>query len=260
MSQARAGQVECPPARTGRMAKAERLALLTVALLTGGATAVSAQVVVVPNARATVEGNSNSNSPFGRGIGNAVRYQQVYASAELVAGTVVEIRFRQDAETGAPFGPTTFPSATITLSTTSAGPDALSTTFASNVGADVTTVFSGPLVLSSAPSIATPRPFDIVIPLTTPFPYDPAAGNLLFDITLTASGPSNQLDGENTLADSVSIVWNDQITPVLAETDGLVTQFTIVPAVPVLPRAALASLVAALGCVALWWLRRERLA
>jgi hypothetical protein len=123
---------------------------------------------------------------------------------------------------------------TITLSSTSNGPNTLSTTFANNVGADVTTVFSGDLSLSSAPSAAVPRPFDIVIPLQTPFFFNASAGkNLLVDVTLPGPPCNNTTFFDATqFADSVSRVFSisSSADPTgLADSTGLVTQFTMSP-------------------------------
>jgi hypothetical protein len=82
----------------------------------------------------------------------------------------------------------------------------LSATFANNVGADDTVVFSGPLSLSSAftgPS-AGPKDFDIVITLQTPFLYDPSAGNLLLDVRNFSGGTTIQFDAEASDSDPVS--------------------------------------------------------
>jgi hypothetical protein len=57
----------------------------------------------------------------------------------------------------------------------------MSTTLANNVGADVTTVQSGPLTLSSPGGASSPSAFDILIPFLVSFTYDPLAGDLLFD-------------------------------------------------------------------------------
>ena len=69
------------------------------------------------------------------------------------------------------------------MSTTTASAGTLSTTFASNVGADDTTVYSGPLTISSAftgPAVG-PMDMDIVVKLQTPFTYNPTNGNLLLE-------------------------------------------------------------------------------
>ena len=72
----------------------------------------------------------------------------------------------------------------IDLSTTSQTIAGLSSSFAANVGANDATVFNGDLKLSSANVMGsgTAKAFDITINLTTPFLYNPAAGNLLLDI------------------------------------------------------------------------------
>ena len=115
--------------------------------------------VVVPPSRATTDGNSSNTYPFSCQIFGVTsqRYQQVYLGAEIGTGTIQEIRLRPDTPTGSPFGSTTLPGVTLTLSSTTAAPDGLSSTFAANVGPYVTTVFSWDLVLSSAASSAVPR-------------------------------------------------------------------------------------------------------
>lgn len=69
----------------------------------------------------------------------------------------------------------------IQLSTAATTISTMSTTLANNVGADVTTVQSGPLTLSSPGGTSSPSAFDILIPFLVPFTYDPLAGDLLFD-------------------------------------------------------------------------------
>ncbi len=72
----------------------------------------------------------------------------------------------------------------IHASTTNRSATGLSTTFAENLGTNNTLVFSGPLTWTTAnlPGLGNTRQFDYVFPFTTPFLYDPAAGNLLLDI------------------------------------------------------------------------------
>src|SRR5207237_10575653 len=62
-------------------------------------------------------------------------------------------------------------------------------TFAQNVGADDTTVFSGALPISSQFSGLTngPKAFDILVPLTTPFVYDPERKSTLLNFSHTSS-------------------------------------------------------------------------
>jgi hypothetical protein len=123
------------------------------------------------------------------------------------------------------------PNVQINLSTTPKVPDSLDLTFANNVGPDDTIVHSGPLPLSSADG-GNPAPFDIVIPLTTPFWYNPAAGNLLLDVRNIADGSSQMFDSVFTTGDSVSCVYAYDVTApvgIRTGTDGLVTQFTLQP-------------------------------
>ena len=65
---------------------------------------------------------------------------------------------------------------TLSLSTTSKDWNNLSATFASNIGPDNQTVFSGNLAQSWS------FPKTMTITLTTPFLYDPSKGNLLMDV------------------------------------------------------------------------------
>jgi hypothetical protein len=185
--------------------------------------------LVVPNTNATVEGNSGNIYPFNIGA-NDMRYQQVYASSQFGAvppggAFLTAIAFRVDAGWGA-FA-ATLPGVQINLSTTTKAPDGLDTTFANNVGLNDTLVYSGSLTLSSAAS-GSPAAFDIVIPLTPPFWYNPAAGNLLLDVRNSGGGTSQQFDAVSTTNDSVSRVYG-LVGGSTGGTDtlGLVTEFTL---------------------------------
>ncbi len=212
-----------------------RLALLLAVLLSFVPAVGSAALDVVPEAQEFIEGDGNNGFPFNCSffVLPSMRYQQVYLASEVGSGTITEVRFRQDGGGfGTAFGPTLILGVTITLSSTSNGPDTLSTTFATNIGADVTTVFSGGLTLSSAASVAVPRPFDIVIPLATPFFFDAAAGkNLLLDVTIPTCPLTTQFDSQNPIGDSVSSVsaGSSGAASGTATSFGLVTQFTITP-------------------------------
>jgi len=112
------------------------------------------------------------------------QYQQVYTNS-LFSGPVtitgLEFYNTQDNTGGATAMNTgTF---TISLSTTSADWDTLSTTPANNIGADDTEVFSG--------SLAQPWSFGDMLSIlfTTPFSYTPGAGaNLLLNVVATGTG------------------------------------------------------------------------
>jgi hypothetical protein len=148
-----------------------------------GGTARAQEFLVIVPALFTDVGGGGNVYPINCGFFTpSMRYQQVYAGSELLTGTIVRISFRLDGGSAPLAG--TLDDVTVNLSTTQAEPGALSSTFADNVGPDVTTVFSGDLSLSAAACALGPCPFEVGIPLETTFPYDSEAGNLLVDITI----------------------------------------------------------------------------
>lgn len=202
-------------------------AAFAVALCIAGASlSANATNIVVPGSLENVEGNTNNGFPFNLGpfAVSSMRYQQVFDAAEFGAGpiTITGIAFRPDAISGAAFGPTMLPNITIALSTTSQAVDGLSATFASNIGADVLTVFNGTLTLSSSFTGAGPKDFDISIDFQTPFAYDPNLGNLLLDVTNPNSTTTTQFDAHNA---------DDAISRVYASSSGAVSGSTVNPTV-----------------------------
>jgi hypothetical protein len=209
--------------------------------------AAPAQTVVVPNGLTSIEGNTSNIFPFQTPgpIPPSQRYQQVFAASEFAAlsgpSLITEIAVRPDAQFGTTFT-VMINAIQINLSTTGAAPDALSLTFADNIGADDTIVFSGSLSLTSGLTgpPAGPKEFDYVIPLQTPFLYDPAAGNLLLDVrNLSGALAFTSFDAQISGGDSVSRVFSnpflsppqDVTSPTgFADTLGLVVRFTAVPA------------------------------
>ncbi len=204
---------------------------------------VAASPIVVPAALSGVEGNSNTASvPFNITFVGlpSQRYQQVYSSTEFTSAILItELLFRPDFNSGNAFS-STLPSIQIDLSTTVFGPDALSSTFATNVGADNATVFSGSLALSSSNTGGSPRDFDISIVFTTPFHYDPSLGHLLLDVRNFGGGTTTIFDAHTVAGDSISRVFTNASTPAgvasatgVVSSGGLVTQFVTTEAVPV---------------------------
>ena len=132
----------------------------------------------------------------------AKRLQQTVGSGQFPSAMVITgIRLRAAPGTG----PVSWnvPSLMITVSTTQAYPNINnghtlpSTTFASNTGPDVKTVYNAALSASSTGCTGGgPCPFDIAIPFNAPFSFDPAKGRLLVDIVVAAATgtPTGSLD------------------------------------------------------------------
>src|SRR5262245_60001681 len=191
---------------------------------------VYADVIVVPNTLATVEGNDNNFGPF---FNNSVRYQQVYSASQFSSITgpvkITQIAFRPDGSVTDANLTIIFNSVQMDLSTTSSTPSTLSTTFASNIGADNATVFNS-FVFLTAPVTGPPGgPKDFTIASAiTPFIYDPSAGNLLLDVRAFESGGgisapfdavSNSPSTAHVDAPSIGAATGSLFA------DGLVTQF-----------------------------------
>ena len=223
-----------PRRRLGRifLTVAAASALLIAVVGPGGPAAhATPSTVVVPNALATTEGGYDNNLPFnclGPRV-TSMRYQEVYAGAQVGSGTISQVAFRDGQ-----FASTVIPNVTITLSTTSRAVTGLDTTFANNIGADVTNVFSGNLTLAGAGTGgAPPGPFDIVIPLQTPFTFNAAAGNLLLDVTIPTCERTALFDA--TFVDTAPVIARVYAFTSGAATGqnddtqwgGLVTQFTL---------------------------------
>jgi MYXO-CTERM domain-containing protein len=199
----------------------------------------NATSIVAPNGDATTEGNSNNVSPFSAGwfgTNPTARYQQVYNSNQFAAaGSTMDIgaiAFRFASIVAAQTETDVFPDVQIDLSTTAAAADGLSATFANNVGANNTVVYSGPLTLVGTPLGDSPNPFNLVINLQKPFIYTPAQGNLLLDISIDGAGsfPLSALDADFTAGDGTSRVWtpfNGSVNSSTGNVDtlGLVTEF-----------------------------------
>jgi hypothetical protein len=201
-----------------------------------------AATIVAPNGYETVEGNDGGSFPFTNFTG---RYQQAYASSEFASGqlSITEIAFRTDALQAA----TTWlneMSFTLRLSTSANPVGSLSTTFADNIGADDTLVYTASTQPFGGSNAGAPGPnaFDLVLALDTPFVYDPGAGDLLMEVLMSgntkllpASGIAylDAVASENGMFDvGLQRVWNSTggTAALTGSTDldgfGLVTRFT----------------------------------
>ena len=218
----------------------QRFVGLTASVLL--ACAAQADTLVAPNNLAAAD------YPFGAGTLAAANYrsQQVYGAQHFPPGIaliITELRFRPDYQHGKAFS-TTITNIQVRLSTTAKNPDGLSSTFASNVGADEVVVFSGALSMSSqfiGPPTG-PKNFDMVIPLTTPFLYNPAGGNLLLDIrnisgsmASAISGRADSFDGGSRVGGSLGGASGGVDTGI----EALQITYTVTNAPPVPPQPTL---------------------
>ena len=217
--------------------------------------------IVVPNTLATVEGNDNNFGPF---FNNSVRYQQVFSASQFPSFTgplmITEIAFRPDGSVTDPSLIIRFDSVQIDLSTTSRTPSTLSTLFASNVGADDTTVFNS-FVFVNAPVTGPPggpKDFTVAFALN-PFIYDPSAGDLLLDVRAIESGGgiSAPFDAESNNPFTAHLDAPDiSAASGTSFATGLVTQFQFTP-VPEPSTLVLGSLGTLLVGVGARWRQRR---
>jgi hypothetical protein len=202
-----------------------------------------ADTVVAPGDLATTEGDINNIFPFDIGDLNinSARYQQVYDAnifSSLPAGGVkiTGISFRVDGGTGSSFF-SILPNIQVDLSTTSAGENTLSSTFANNVGANDTVVYARGALTLSGTAAGFPSPFNVTINFSQPFVYDPANGNLLLDVRNYAGGITTLFDATDSFGDGIARAYAyvgsgaSSPTAYAVDTYGLVTEF-IYQAVP----------------------------
>jgi hypothetical protein len=229
---------------------------LVLAIL-GPGTPAAAQELVIPNALSIAEGNGATIVPLSTGLAPSSRFQQVYLATQFPAPvTIYAISFRPDGE-DAIVAAKTF-DLEIWLSTTSVQPEVLGLDFALNVGPDATCVFDRNIALSTAvtPNVGVPKDFDIVIPLQTPFSFDPVQGNLLLDLRNRSQAGTFLLDANDVVGDGVSLVATNIFDPNtsaespsgVATSLGVVTRFSL----PEPAGSAAAVAVASLASVARW--------
>ncbi len=217
------------------------IAISTCMLASAAPAAADPITIVAPVNAANVEGNIANGYPFNTAAFTdtaSMRYQQVFGAPIFSAAhptpiLLMGISFRPDVNLGegSPFS-TTLRNVEISVSTTRSGVDLLNPVFAENVGADAMIVHSGPLKLSSnyAGLAAGPKEFDIHIPFTRPFLYDPTQGSLLLDVTNLFPGGTTQFDAVSDPMDHTSRIWNfNNLSFGGGDTLGLVARFTAEP-------------------------------
>lgn len=197
------------------------------------ATELPAQVVVVvPNSLATNDGNASGTSVSGP---RSVRWLEVYDASQFGAlsgpSFLTQFAYRPDRILDQS-GPRSW-TLRIYASTTSRAVNRLSTTFAENFGTNKTLVFDGTVNVTTRnlPGPGNTRQFDYVFHFTTPFLYDPAAGNLVLSLQIEGSGSAVTFDtvSGNPATGMVYGSPSTATTGMLGTPDPHVTQFTFEP-------------------------------
>lgn len=178
---------------------------------------------------------SDNCFPFGSCPTNTItEYQQFYS--HYIFGDspleITEIRFKPSYGVVSDFGPTPI-SFTLTLSTTLTNVGSIygdfatkpiTNSFSENLGTNTIVTFSGTVTLSSSGN----NIFDISIPFTTPYMYDPHMGNLVVGVSNIEGGiPLRGFAGGYTplLTRFVNGTYNNQPNVFTEAGFGLATQF-----------------------------------
>ncbi|MFI5178870.1 MAG: PEP-CTERM sorting domain-containing protein, partial [Vicinamibacterales bacterium] len=148
---------------------------------------------------------------------SVTRYQQVYSAAAFGDPTsllsITDLTFFIFTSFGGgQFGGSSF---AVSLSTTSAPVQALSLTMDDNVGADNVLFWTGTLTGDVEPALTLSG---------GPFLYDPLAGNLLMDISISGGVAQFVFQGEDDTGALMSRMFSNGTS--YADEAGLVTQFT----------------------------------
>ncbi len=187
---------------------------LVAALAIGLGATLTAQQIVIPNGFAATEGSSSTSYPWNR-TNSAIRVQYCYDSSmftlQSVNTPVILQRCKWRVNGGATSTGGTYNNVTIDLSTSPLNYSAITGTFASNHGANITRVYSGSVTVAPAAG-TTPNNYYVDVTFQTPFPYDPSQGDLLFDIAIPGAswtgGTAGALDVEFTANAFCNRVYN----------------------------------------------------
>ena len=190
----------------------------------------SSEGITLDRVISTISGsNSETALPFGlygEGL-DSMRYQQVYSADSFtffVSQPVLihTIQFIGDLGNGSDQ-----PNFQVNLSVTQNGPDNLSSVFSENIGINEAVVY-GPSSVRWPNGFPPESTWTFIIPLDTPYYYDPSQGNLLMDIRNLEPEEFFQpedliepLPASDVVGDSVSRVYANSVDSLVGNVDSL---------------------------------------
>lgn len=180
----------------------------------------------------TIGSDTQPNAfPFGAPTGTNFpylgEYQQIYAATAFSGPVWIwEVAFAS--APGGGLATSISDTFILSLGTTSTSPSAPGNSYSANKGADFTQVFAGTITAT----LAHNNTFDFVIPLKTPFTYNPLNGNLLLDVFVISETSTPELRatgfaaGPNTDVGKI-LNFGGTGNPTGVKNDGLLTQFSV---------------------------------
>jgi len=220
--------------------------LLAVAALASVATAQL--TTVLPVGMANAAGSTSNAFPWGTTASGwtGLKILACYDSSNFTAASInypiliQGLRWRANDSTASWTGGT-YAQGTVSLSTAAVDQAAVtSASFAANHGPDLTVCYNGPVTVLPGTGNGTgvPGPWHVGVTFTTPFLYDPAAGDLAIDTdfpggTNFSGGTLTSMDIDGTATALSSRVFSSSLYPTPNGTTtnhGIVVEVTYVPA------------------------------
>ena len=211
-----------------------------ILLLAGIRCAQAAEIEIVsPGAYEDIEGPDRSGIWPEAARAQSITHRSEFDALPVGGAWLTEIRFRPDG--AVPVGQVaSFGRVQFSLSVTQVDPLDISFTFAANITGTPVEVYNAAwssTVINPDPPGAATRPFDFRFPLETPYFYNPAEGNLLFDNIFEMPGSGNglarfDLDSSNVFSEKRNITSGPLGFDSPVSTDGRFTsinEFVFIP-------------------------------